>query len=179
MKINTMLKSILIFLGFGEAGDRTDNRLMGHEDNHMKLKPEIDKGFQIDCPKIFVPWDIDVNTLKELFRGQRLDNIATGYYTTRCTLLGSLNCMLGFHFEPCLNGRLNELEFFRTDCDNQQKSFNEFQRSFSHSFGQPTNKIKGNEGFYNYEWQINNIQILHFVFDRFGPEENLRIRKVR
>ena len=70
MKINTMLKSILIFLGFGGAGDRTDNRLIGHEDNHMKLKPEIDKGFQIDCPKIFVPWDIDVNTLKELFRGQ-------------------------------------------------------------------------------------------------------------
>ena len=179
MRIRFTLKAILIFLGFGQARERTVNKTIGQDGNFSKLKDVIEKGFQIDCPKIFVPWDIDVNTLKDLFKGQNLVNVATGYYTTRCTSFDNLNCMLGFHFEPCLNGRLNELEFFRTDCDNQKKSFDEFQKCFSQSFGQPTNKIKGNEGFYNYEWQINNIQILHFVFDRFGPEENLRIRKVR
>jgi hypothetical protein len=33
---------------------------------------------------------------------------------------------------------------------------------------------KENEGFNNYEWRINDVQIVHYVFDRFGPEEHMR-----
>jgi len=34
-------------------------------------------------------------------------------------------------------------------------------------------------GFNNYEWLLDNIQIVHFVFDRFGPEEHMRIKKLK
>lgn len=87
--------------------------------------------------------------------------------------------MLGFHFEPRKNGILKELEFFRTDYSNQQKSFDDFQSHFEKSFGKPTSSTKGNEGFNNYEWNFNEVQIVHFVFDRFGPEEHMRIKKLK
>jgi hypothetical protein len=83
--------------------------------------------------------------------------------------------MIGFHFEP-QNGQLNELEFFRMKYDNQQKSLTNF-KFFHIRFGQPTSATKENEGFNNYEWRINDVQIVHYVFDRFGPEEHMRIKK--
>ena len=138
---------------------------------------DINKGFQIDNPKIFIPWDIDEKELTNLFNGHELKHVTTGYYTTSCTSLNGLTCMLGFHFDPRSNGRLNELEFFRTNYDDQRKSFEEFQTHFVNAFGQPTEAAKGNEGFEDYTWQLNNVQIVHYVFDRFGPEEHMRLKK--
>jgi hypothetical protein len=63
--------------------------------------------------------------------------------------------------------------------DNQQKSFDEFQNSFTYAFGQPTSATKENEGFNNYEWRINDVQIVHYVFDRFGPEEHMKNKKAK
>jgi hypothetical protein len=51
--------------------------------------------------------------------------------------------------------------------DNQQKSLTNF-KIFTYAFGQPTSATKENEGFNNYEWRINDVQIVHYVFDRFG-----------
>lgn len=139
---------------------------------------EISKGFQIDNPKTFVPWNIDENKLIELFNDQKLKHVTTGYYTTSCDSLNGLTCMLGFHFEPRMNGKLKELEFFRLYYSDQKKSFNEFQRYFVGGFGNPTKTSKGSEGFNNYEWILNDIVIVHFIFDRFGPEEHMRIKKI-
>ena len=175
MRIKPILGYILTFFGSGQASKKNE----GQSDKDKKLKMDIDKGFQIDRPNIFVPWDIDEKTLKDLFKGQELKHVTTGYYTINCTSLDSLNCMIGFHFDPRSNGRLNELEFFRMNYDNQQKSFDEFQNAFTNSFGQPSSTTKGNEGFNNYEWRLNNVQIVHYVFDRFGPEEHMRIKKLK
>jgi len=155
---------------------------LGQEKKTVKLSSfnmDINKGFQIDNPNIFVPWGIDEKTLTDLFKNDELKHITTGYYTTKCSSLNNLTCMLGFHFEPRKDGLLNELEFFRTDYSDQQKSFDEFQEQFTNAFGQPTNTTKGNEGFNNYEWRLNSIQIVHYVFDRFGPEEHMRIKKLK
>ena len=175
MRMKLIIASILTFFGCGQASEKNG----GQSNNDKKLKMDIDKGFQIDQPNIFVPWDIDENTLTDLFKGQELKHVTTGYYTINCTSLDSLNCMIGFHFDPRSNGRLNELEFFRMNYDNQQKSFAEFQNAFTNSFGQPSSTTKGNEGFNNYEWRLNNVQIVHYVFDRFGPEEHMRIKKLK
>lgn len=140
---------------------------------------EINKGFKIDKPDAFVNWHINEIELATLFLGYELKHVTTGYYTTNCSSLNGLNCMLGFHFEPRKNGTLKELEFFRTDYSNQQKSFDDFQSHFEKSFGKPTSSTKGNEGFNNYEWNFNEVQIVHFVFDRFGPEEHMRIKKLK
>ena len=83
---------------------------------------------------------------------------------------------MGFHFNVEKNGTLRELEFFRDDYSNPEESFNEFQNHFTSNFGNHSHVSMGNEGFQNFEWRFGNIQILHFVFDRFGPEEHMRIR---
>ena len=175
MRMKLIIASILTFFGCGQVSKKNE----GKSNEDKKLKMDIDKGFQIDQPNIFVPWDIDEKTLTDLFKVQDLKHVTTGYYTISCISLDSLNCMIGFHFDPRSNGRLNEFEFFRMNYDNQQKSFDEFQNSFTKSFGQPTNTTNGNEGFNNYEWRLNSVQIVHFVFDRFGPEEHMRIKKLK
>jgi len=176
MKIKILIASVLTFWGCGQAIDKAADKTTG-QSTLSNLNMEIGKGFQIDNPEIFIPWDISERELTDLFNGHELKHVTTGYYTTACTSLKGLNCMLGFHFDPRSNGRLNELEFFRTNYDDQKKSFDEFQTHFLTAFGQPTNSTKGNEGFTNYEWQFGNVQIVHYVFDRFGPEEHMRIKK--
>ena len=139
---------------------------------------DINKGFKIDEPDVFVQWETDEQRLNELLSEAGLRKVTTGYYSVTCKSLGGLECNIGFHFEPRKHGRLKELEFFRANYDDQQKSFEDFQNHIEKEFGRPTRTEKGNEGFNNYEWIIDGIQILHFVFDRFGPEEHFRIKKI-
>ncbi|SDT61760.1 hypothetical protein SAMN05216490_4359 [Mucilaginibacter mallensis] len=135
----------------------------------------INKGFKINAPDVFVPWGIDGKQLIELFAQHSLKYITTTYYTANCISLNGLNCMIGFHFEK---GCLAELEFFQSNYDDQKKSFDEFQEHFVKEFGEPTHTTEGNEGFNNYEWLFNGIRIIHLVYDRFGPEEHMRIKKI-
>jgi hypothetical protein len=177
MNLKSLLESVLTLFGFGLRNQKNANKKERQIDNDNKIEIDITKGFQIDNPKIFIPWDIDENTLTDLFKDNQLKRVTNGYYTTSCTSLGDLTCLIGFHFQPQSKGILNELEFFRSNYDNQQNSFDEFQTSFVKAFGQPTYTKKGDEGFNNYVWQFGKIQIVHYVFDRFGPEEYMRIKK--
>jgi hypothetical protein len=52
-------------------------------------------------------------------------------------------------------------------------------RRQENAFGEPTETAKGTEGFKNYACQLNNVQIVHYVFDRFGPEEHMRIKRAK
>ena len=137
---------------------------------------DIDLGFQIDIPNVFIPWGINELELKKLLFSV-LRHVTTGYYTITCESLGDMKHELGFHFEPRKNGELNELEFFRRSYDDQWVSYNEFQNHFEAAFGKPTHTKEGNEGFQSHQWKINKITIVHYVFDRFGPEEHMRIKK--
>jgi len=137
----------------------------------------IDKGFKIDQPDIFVPWDINEQQLIKLFAGQKLTNVTNGYHTADCESLGGLKCKIGFHFEPLKNGLLNELEFFRTDYSDQRKSYEEFQNFFEQIFGRPTQTRMGTEGFQDHLWNIDGVQIYHTIYDRFGPEEHMTIKR--
>jgi hypothetical protein len=141
------------------------------------LVMRIEKGFKIDQPDIFVPWDIDENELKQIFKGTFLTNVTTGYYTTHGESLGGLKCEIGFHFDPRKNGRLNELEFFRTDYSDQRKSYEEFQNFFERVFGKATQTRMGTEGFQDQVWNIDGVQIYHTIYDRFGPEEHMTIKR--
>jgi len=71
--------------------------------------------------------------------------------------------MLGFHYEPRKNGLLNELEFFRTDYSDQEKSFNDLQSHFETEFGKQTSESNGNEGFKNYTWDFESLQIVVLI----------------
>ena len=139
----------------------------------------IQEGYKIDEPDIFIPWDIDEQTLTQKLKMHNVKHITTGYYTISCKSLNGLNCIIGFLFEPKKNGLLTELEFFRTNYSDQGKSFSDFQSHFEIEFGKPTSEYNGNEGFKNYIWNLENVQIVHFLFDRFGPEEHLRIKRIK
>jgi hypothetical protein len=139
----------------------------------------IEEGFQIEFPKIFVGWGISESELRELLEPHGLRHITTGYYVLSCKSLDGLIHELGFHFLPRSNGVLTELEFFRSSYENQKASFDDFQEHFERAFGKPTKSTMGNEGFPKHTWDLNGVNIVHFVFDRFGPEEHMRIRNYR
>lgn len=166
----------------------------------------LTKGFQIDEPNVFIPWDIDENGLTILFEKYDLKKICDGYYCVSCKSLGGLNHELGFHFVPKRDdkkekefedyiksigtnirkigtaydphkvGKLWELEFFRKAYPDLRKSFDEFQCFFEKAFGQPSNSKNCENGFCYHEWRFRGIRVFHHVLDRFGPEEHLRIR---
>jgi hypothetical protein len=136
----------------------------------------IVKGFQIDLPPIFIPWKITASQLIELFGSYPNKKITETYYTSECSSLNGLKCFIGFHFDY-KDGKLMELEFFRKSYDDQTQSFYEFQQFFEEAFGKPTNSKPGTEGFNNYEWIIDDVRIIHLIYDRFGPEEHMHIMK--
>jgi hypothetical protein len=138
---------------------------------------KINEGFQIETPNVFVPWGLHESDLRSLLNVFGLRSVTHGYYTLSCTSLGGLAHELGFHFYPRSGGILNELEFFRRSDEDQKASFEEFQKHFEAVFGKPTTGQSGLEGFPSYVWDLNGARILHYVFDRFGPEEHMRIQK--
>jgi hypothetical protein len=138
---------------------------------------EIAKGFQIEQPEIFVPWKISETDLQQRFSAQQLRRITEGYFTTHCISLGGLSHELGFHFHPRGGGVLIELELFRRSYLDLSASYQAFQRHLETTFGQPTLTTPGSNGFPSHIWRPPGADIVHYVFERFGPEEHVRIKK--
>ena len=138
---------------------------------------DISQGFQIEQPDLFIPWKISETELERLFEGQQLRHVTQGYFTTHCASLGGLSHELGFHFHPRGGGALIEFEFFRTSYADQSNSYQEFQLHLEQTFGQPERTTPGSVGFPSHTWQLTGAEIVHFVYDRFGPEEHVRIKK--
>lgn len=134
-------------------------------------------GVQIDEPFTFVPWDINVKQLLALFKLNPLKQVTDAYYTIACELFEGLSCYLGFHFERDINGCLRELELFRDKYDDLHWSFENFQSHLVKTFGEPHERYPVEEGFIGCHWLFNDILIVHKVYDRFGPEEHVRIIK--
>ena len=136
---------------------------------------DLERGFQIDEPPVFVPWSVTQAELRALF-GSSLREVTQGYFTIPCTSLGGLQHKLGFHFEPRGSDHLHELEFFRATAAPLADSYTDFQRHFERAFGRPTRSRPGSEGFLTHEWVLPTLHIFHVVQERFGQEEHLRIR---
>jgi hypothetical protein len=135
---------------------------------------DVRRGFQIEDPLVFVPWRIATPDLRRLL--PKTTEVTSGYFVTECVSLGGLRHMLGFHFEPRDGGELVELEFFRRSYPDLRASFDEFQRHLEATFGRPTRTATGDEGLPALTWFGGGATIRHFVLDRFGPEEHVRIR---
>jgi hypothetical protein len=143
--------------------------------NLIVRRLDIQLHFALQTPRVDVPYGITESELVAL-AGPLLRHVAKGYFTIECTSLPGLTHQLGFHFEPRSNGRLVELEFFGLSQSDQAASYNEFQRSFERYFGKPSRTTLGDGGFPNHEWVIGGVSIRHFVLERFGPEEHMRVR---
>lgn len=134
------------------------------------------EGFQIEEPSVFVPWDVTEQQLRELLEPHGLRKVTFGYFTLSCRSLGGLSHELGFHFIPRNSDHLTELEFFRAKPTVElHHSFDEFQHHLELTFGPPTRSVPGQAGFTEHRWQLPGATIVHYVVDRFGPEEHVRI----
>jgi hypothetical protein len=86
--------------------------------------------------------------------------------------------MVGFHFRPqSETGALAELEFFDNGSHDLQASFAVYQRHLELAFGKPSHTSAGSfsSDMPSYEWRRGRLRVSHFVMDRFGPEEHVRI----
>jgi hypothetical protein len=136
---------------------------------------DLSVGFQIGQPHVLVPWRISPTELRVLLPSE-LREITHGYSVVRCTSLGGMQHMLGFHFEPRHDGHLKELEFFREGPMALAESYADFQAHFVTAFGPPARTRLGTEGFPTHEWLSPRARIVHRVQDRFGLEEHMRIQ---
>ena len=134
----------------------------------------LTEGYQIEDPQVLVPWGITEDRLLKLLPVKPCE-VTGGYYTLDCVSLSGLRHVLGFHFAPRQGGRLSEFEIFRRSYADMRASYDEFQRHLVATFGEPTTQTPGDEGLPNCTWKLGAAGIQHYVFDRFGPEEHVRI----
>lgn len=134
---------------------------------------DLRTAFLIEEPSVSIPWGVTKKRLFELLASDSPRRVTSGYLTLRARVLDGLNCMLGFHFRK--NGLLSEIEFFREDS-NLQISYDAFQRHFEQALGPPSRTVPGDEGFSAHEWLVPDVRVVHYVVNRFGPEEHMRIQ---
>ncbi len=137
---------------------------------------DLAAGYLIEDPAVLVPWGINQEQLLTLLP-VKTHHVTAGYHTIECVSLGGLRHSLGFHFQPRASGILAELEVFRRSYPDLRQSFDEFQAHLVGSFGPPTGETPGDEGLPNYTWSLGSAEVTHYVFDRFGPEEHVRLRR--
>ena len=125
-----------------------------------------------------IPWLISQAKLTSIVGADCLTTVTTDYLVTRCSLLGGLNLSLGFHFK---GSKLLECELFRHLPVSLAESYAEFQQHLTLTFGAPTQTIPGGAdagygcGYDHHEWRFGRTRIRHYVLDRFGCEEHVRI----
>ena len=142
----------------------------------MHERMDLSKGFQIEEPNVFVPWDTPLSQFQNGFHGLHLRLVTHGYFTTHCISLKGLSLELGFHFYPRNNGTLVEFEFFLSSLD-LAASYQRFQHHLESTFGKPTITVPGSEGYPSHTWRFPNAEIIHLVQEHFGPAEYVRIKK--
>ena len=144
---------------------------------------DILKGLQIDDPKILIPWDINEDDFVDMFKNHNVARNSEKYCGIKnITVFGEINCNIVVEFDKTIckfSVSRNYPERYVFEDDYLIKSFNAFQIAIEKAFGKPTKKSKDETNFKNCEWDIGNkIKIYHFVMDRFGLGEYLRIEKI-
>jgi hypothetical protein len=140
----------------------------------MHQRMDLSKGFQIEEPNVFVPWDTTEAQFRQTFGGLHLQHMKYGYYTAHCTSLSGLSLDLMFVFYP---QGLGEVRFFITSQPNLETSYDVFQRHLEETFGPPTLTSPGSEGFLSHTWVFHGAEIAHYVQEHFGPAEYVVIQK--
>jgi hypothetical protein len=145
-------------------------------------KSDLSVGFRLEDPAVLVPWGASVEDLLSTFRaqGHAPRRVTASYYTAAGRLFGGTEAKIGFHF-----GRwespdgLEHVELFDNGEREIEKSYQVFHRSLVEQFGEPTVREPGDLGpsMPYCEWRVGSVRILHYVMDRFGPEEHLTLRK--
>jgi len=148
---------------------------------------DISTGFQIEHPKIFIPWGCSPSELQRLFVGHSLERIVPDMFLTSCTSLGGLSHRLRFDFRRELWGlfkpRLSELHFSHHPYSQTgvAASFEAFPKHLRATFGEPSATTLDDSD-YHYPsdtWTLPSVVISYVVFQNHGgPEELLKFTKL-
>jgi len=143
-------------------------------------KANIHEGIQIDEPVMFIPWNTDEETFKEVFKHKNMHCVADKYYSIRgATIFGEGYCNIGITFENTIREVSISREHY-DGLDDYVKSFLAYQTSLARRFGEPHKCKQMPNGFAHYEWYFgNSIIIRHYVMERFCLEEHLRIERIK
>jgi hypothetical protein len=138
---------------------------------------ELERGFQIDHPAVFLPWGVTEQELAELLpRPAR--RVTDGYHTFDCTALTGLLVVLGLHFEPRRGGVLHELELHRPEPADLAVAFGRSQHHLELTFG-PPHDTRQRPGWYpSHEWRFGDVRVRHYAQHRFVHEDRVRIERV-
>ena len=139
----------------------------------------ISQGFQIEQPKVFVPWQINEKLLVDLFSAYNLRKVTNGHYSLSCVSLGRLHHELGLHFHPRANGVLMEMEFYLKSPRSLTQSFKMLQRSFEATFGAPTiaKRVRRSYRENSYTWELKGVRIEHHLRERIWDADKVRVIK--
>ena len=143
----------------------------------------ISQGFEIEQPKVFVPWGITEKALLGLVKSSSLRHVTKGHFSLSCISLGGLSHELSFHFMPRVDGKLKELELYLKGAQRQPlaltQSFKRLQRHVEAIFGPPTivNPIRKSYQEYSYTWNLKGVRIEHHIRKRIWDADVVRIIK--
>lgn len=152
------------------------------------------QGFQLDQPKVFVPWGISREELQARLGpfGLRPDSVQECSYSLSCTSLGGLIHTVGFIFLPTSASppwlpdwlsstsprKLRGLRFFPNSESDIFDEFKIYQQHLEQVFGLPTQGTKTNER-PHCEWRISGgVIINHYIFERFDWIHTLEIQRM-
>lgn len=133
---------------------------------------QLRSGYEVEDPAVTIPWGMLPRQAADLL-SPHTRRVNDNYLTLECTSMGGLRHSLGLHFRQ---EGLRELEIFRRSYPQDLRpSYDEFQGHLEMTFGPPASSTPGTEGFPNHVWQVDGCYIRHLIYDRFGPEEHVRI----
>jgi hypothetical protein len=137
---------------------------------------DITNGFQLEQPRVLVPWGITPVELESLFEGLGLRRVGDGFSLASCISLGGLSHSLQFSFGPT-SGKLSEIGMLMPDTSIEE-SYPQLQQHLEETFGLSTRTSPGEEGFLDHIWLLAGVRIQHYVHEHFGPAERVFITKV-
>lgn len=137
----------------------------------------LENGLHLESPAILVPWSLNRWQLRNLLPNPEQAHKVTARYIVLHDIvsLGGLTHDLGLHFG--VFGKLAKFEYFRRSGPGPEDSYREFQKHLERTFGLPTQREPGTEGFDRCIWKLNGAEIMHELIMRFGPEEHVWIER--
>ena len=142
----------------------------------------ISQGFEIEQPKVFIPWEISEKVLIGLVNSPSFRRVTKGQFSLSCVSLGGLSHELSFHLMPRVDGRLKELELYLKNARSLAGSFKKLQRHVEAVFGPPTiaNRIRRIYPECSYTWNLKGVRIEHHISltRRYWDADVVRIIKV-
>lgn len=141
---------------------------------------ELANGVKLEVPDLVLPWHTRPETVQRIVGEGHMHKATDKYWVFPCVALGGLQMRAGLHFTPALQ----EVEFFEISKDGRygalelRASYDLFQQHLVASFGEPDLAEAGSidPAYPSYTWYRQSVLVRHFVHDRNGPEEHVRIK---